>query len=129
MHVMIDLAADRHGNNAGRDNGHTLDRFSFSLADYTAIRNEMLTRLARGDSDQMLIDWLTPIAAAPVRMEDGPTKLVGLGAQSGNFAHLWLAQIRAGQRDTIAAQLKIQTPETRFPIYQLLATGKRGGLQ
>jgi hypothetical protein len=126
MDVSIDLAVDSHGNSAGQDKGHTIDMQAFALQDYIQMRTQMLTRLNQGDSDQALIDWLTPLAAAPLVVEKGPRKFVSLAVQSGPLARQWLKQIQAGHRADIETHLKAETPEVMFPLAVIL---KSGGLQ
>jgi len=124
IHVSIDLVIVPDGRAAGPDKSRNIQRFQQSRDAYAAMRKEAMTRLARGDSDQLLEAWLAPLSTQIVFRDPETGFAHRFTATQRELANEWLAYLRAGKRSTLEAFLAAAPPETTFAFLGKVQQGR-----
>lgn len=111
VHIAIDSVAFKDGKIAGPDKAGTRERINRSAEAYRNLRDDLMRRVTRGESDQSLIAMLQKKQSVPVMKNPRTRRLDDYVETQKRWATHYLNILSSGRHDDFIKLLMNGTPE------------------
>ena len=123
--ISVDLAVTPDGRMAGPDAARTARKLIQQRDAYTFYRSECIDRIAQGQSDDAIQEWLVHVAEQKIFRDPHTGWSDKYVTTAVSVAGEWLRELRAGGRSSLRSKLLASPPDMEYPVVGSL----KGGLQ